>query len=169
MKKMCLKSIFILLFLSCCFGSYSFFKGEYMDRSKAVNASVINIYSTKEWQDTISLYLNKRNDLINDILSQKYSNNKKWLQIIKLIECPPLLYGDISLLEYMSKNPAQFTGRIDSIKVEYNSIRQLTSNEVVMVSKISFMENDIARSYDYKVMFKYINDNWLLSELSFAE
>lgn len=169
MKSKYLRIMLILLFLLTCFGIVKAYIFKSTASREAMYMSVTDISSTKDWQDALFIYINKRNELINDILGGKYDGNKKWVSQLKSLECPPLLYGDISLIEYMSKNPGQFASKIKNIKVEYNNIRQLTKDEVAMNAKISYVEDSHERTYDYEVTFKLIDDKWLLSKFTYAE
>lgn len=168
MKKLRLSIILVLLFL-LSFELYNIYKNSIGANSEAFNVYVNEISSTKDWQDMLSMYLNQRNELINDTLNGKYSDAKKRANKLKMFECPPLINGDILLLDYMAKNPTQFANKISSVKVEYSEIRQLTKDEVTMVAKISYMENDMLRIYNYEVGFKNINGKWLISKMVFAQ
>lgn len=168
MKIYRLSLLLMLVFLIFAFGFYGVYKGMIMDNSEAVNLSINNISSTKEWQDTLQMYLNKRNELFNDVLDGKYEDSKKRASMLKTLECPPLLHGDIALLDYMSKNPMQFANRKSNIKVEYCEIRHLTDSEIKIVAKISYMENDTLYQYDYEVGFNNIDGRWLLSKFAYV-
>lgn len=163
------KILLILVVLSLSYSGYEIYRVKSINSRETINISSNEISSTKDWHNTILDYLNKRNDLINDVLAGKYHDNRKWTAQLKLIECQPLLNGDIALIDYMSKNPGQFTNKMSSIQVEYSNIRQLTKYEVVMDAKISFMENDSKICYDYEIVFKNLEDSWLMSKFSFAE
>jgi len=167
MKNLRFKISLILLALSLSYSSYEIYNVKFL--TKAINISSNELSSTKEWQDMVQDYLVRRNQLICEVLKGNYNSNKKWITELKQIECPPLLDGDIVLIKYMSQNPIQFPKKISNIKVEYSNIRQLTKEEVIMDTKISFTENNANRSYGYEIVLKNVDDNWRISKLTFAQ
>jgi hypothetical protein len=160
--------LLVVLFFSCCFCIYSIYKVNKVNSMEVINTSQIDVSSTKEWQDILCTYINTRNDIINNILDGKYIN-KKYINKLKSIECEQLLNGDIMALDYMQKYPGNFLLRLRNVKIEYSDIRQLTKDEVMMVSNISYLENNIERKYNYETVFKNIEGKWLMSKLSYCD
>lgn len=109
--------------------------------------------------------LKRRNDLMNSILESKYSRNRKYIPILKSIECKPLIDGDIALLDFMNANPGTFTSKKSGINIEYSDIRKLTEDEVAMVVKESYLESGIYRETSWEIMFKMVRGKWMLSKL----
>lgn len=149
---------FCILYLSGVNGSY--------DGEAVYSMSYIG--STKEWQDMACDFLVKRNDLINSTLESKYAGNKKYISVLKSLECKPLVDGDTELLNYMNTNPGSFKNKKSGISIEYSDIRKLTDDEVAMVAKVSYLESGIYRETNYDIIFKMVKGKWMLSKLDFA-
>ena len=161
--------LFILCFFSCFFCLYSIYTINIDKSRQVINTTQIDISSTKEWQDILFIYINTRNDIINNVLDGKYNNNKEYIAKLKSIECEPLLSGDIMMLDYMQQYPGNFYLRSSNVKIEYNDIRKLIKDEVMIVAKISYLENNLPRKYSYETTFKNIEGKWLMSKLSYSD
>lgn len=168
MKKIILRTIVTLTMLCLILASYIFYIRLSEGSIGAMSFSIIDFSSTKEWQDTASIYINKRNDIINNAIDGKYGNDKRWVWHLKSIECPPLLDGDIALMNYILKNHSKFKGRVENIKIEYSSITKLTKDEVKMAARISCTEDSIPRNFDCEIVFKKLKGKWLMSKYSFV-
>jgi hypothetical protein len=137
-------------------------------KNREVISSMEYIGSTKEWQDRVLVYLNRRNDLLNNVIETRYPKNKSFMAALKPFECQPLLDGDAALLSCMNENPLLFANKRSNLKVEYSDIRQLTRGEVTMVAKVSFVEKEMPREDSVEIVFKNVKGKWLLSKLGYA-
>lgn len=150
--------LFCLLFL-CFYIRYGGRTAAVMD----IPAAQYENASTKEWQDAAAVFLNKRNNIINDVLNKKINNVRKCIADLKTFECSPLLDGDAALIEYMLKHPERFNSRSGNIKLECTEIVQLTKDEVILHSKMDCIRNDMPWRYDYRIVFRRINGEWKIS------
>lgn len=164
MKLMRFSILLVLVALTCSFCILNLLGMSSGGDSKAIY-TMKYIDSTKEWQDMACDFLQRRNDLINGILESKYSGNKKYISVLKSIECKPLLDGDTVLLNYMNGNPNSFTSRKSGFNIEYSDIRKLTDDEVAMVAKASYLDSGIYRETSFDILFKMVGGKWMLSKL----
>ena len=176
MTRIRLKILFVLPLFLLCLNLYNIYTIKKFTAIEALSSSPVDMASpqnwdtssTKEWQDYLEYCLIKRNDIINGVLDQKYDNVKTIERELKTFEGSPLIDGDISLIEYMKKNTFQFTSRKNNMKVENSQIRQLTENQIALVSRVSYLENNLYKKYQYEVVFRNDDGLWLMTKFTFS-
>ena len=163
---------FILSILLCTFTvlfcGINIYRVKSNTSEEALN-TFTEVSSTKYWQDNLYECLNKRNDIINNVLNRNYKSKKGYIEDLNKIECSPLLEGDTALLNYMYKEIDNFSTRVSDIYIDYSQIREFSEDSVVVAAKTRFVTNNNTNRYNYEARFKKVKDHWLLSELKFAE
>ncbi|WP_152967746.1 hypothetical protein [Oxobacter pfennigii] len=137
--------------------------------NKAAMAMSVSVQSPGDWKQKISESINLRNGLLNRAKEGSLKDISEAINELRQVECAPLLNGDISLTDYIIKNPGRVSGRVDNILVENCNVLKITPGEAFLAAEISYVENNEQKKYDYEIVYKNIDGKWYLSKFAYAE
>jgi hypothetical protein len=134
-----------------------------------METGVTDLSSTKDWFDMTSSFLSRRNELIDDVLNGKYIGSRRYVSVLRQMECSPLLDGDVLLLDYMSRNRNKFKDRFIASKIEYLGIKKLTKGEVTLAVRLGQAGEESPVSHNYEIVYSNVDGKWLVSKYSTPE